>query len=75
MGDAAFVLTDHMVTPFRRACHSIDLPKVQHCFNQALASSQVVVEHPFGMLKMRFQSLHGLRTQIDTQIDWIWACV
>lgn len=70
-----------MVPPYKRNRNDVNLARDRHKFNQALASARVVVEHTFGMLKMRFQSLRSLRTQIDTQLDleralnWIRACV
>ena len=81
IGDSAFVAGDHMVPPYKRNRHDVNLTRERHTFNQALASARVVVEHTFGMLKMRFQSLQCLRTQINTQLDleralnWIRACL
>lgn len=81
IGDSAFVPNNYMVPPYKRARNTAYLPPDRHKFNQAVASARVVVEHTFGMLKMRFQSLRSLRSQIDTQLDlerslnWIRACV
>jgi hypothetical protein len=81
IGDSAFVAGDQMVPPYKRNRNDVNLARDRHKFNQALASARVLVEHTFGMLKMRFQSLRSLRTQIDTQLDleralnWIHACV
>lgn len=70
-----------MVAPFKRSRGATWLPPDQHRFNQKLASVRVTIEHTFGMLKSRFQSLTHMRTQLDTQLDiqralnWIRAMV
>lgn len=69
MGDSAFPCSDRCISAYKRVRGTNSLPAEMHRFNQHLASTRVVIEHAFGMLKMRFQSLRTFRSQIDTPTD------
>jgi hypothetical protein len=81
MGDSAFKQTDYFVSPYKRSRGVGLLPRAKKRFNKHFSRMRVTIEHAFGMLKMRFQSLKSLRSQIDTEIDlhrslnWIRSCV
>lgn len=81
MGNAAFPTTAHMVSPYK---HSRGIPShdpEERRFNDSVASTRVCIEHTFGMLKSRFQSLTGLRSHIGGDRDfkkamlWVDTCV
>lgn len=81
LGSAAFPSTTHMVSPYNPT-EGIPNPDTQEKrFNDSITSTRVSIDHTFGMLKTRFQSLSGLRTRIGGDKDfrrtmlWVDTCV
>ena len=78
MGDTAYPLSLTLITPYKRPeQHSI----ANRRFNQQLSSVRIDIEHAFGILKGRWQSLCGLRLRLKNQerydfaLSWIYVCV
>ncbi|MGH0148826.1 UNVERIFIED_CONTAM: hypothetical protein FKN15_013494, partial [Acipenser sinensis] len=57
IGDAAYPLSPHLLTPFRDNGH---LTQQQKRFNKKLSSARMVIERALGLLKNRFRILKGL---------------
>jgi len=78
LGDSAYGLTPYMLVPYigRHAQQPENA-----AFNIHFSAGRVLVEHTIGILKSRFTSLKGLRTQIrerkDFKLinDWIVSCL
>ncbi|KAF5195667.1 hypothetical protein FRX31_014745 [Thalictrum thalictroides] len=77
IGDSAYGLSNHMITPFKSP--ATNLPENQ-VFNKFLAKSRVRNEHTIGILKGRWASLNELRIAINKREDaehavgWIMTC-
>lgn len=75
LADAAYSLTETVIPRYKNASGD------ELRFNQIHGSARVKVEHSFGMLKLKFQSLKSLPIRIDKRSDiqkasqWIVACV
>lgn len=77
LGDAAYSLTDWMMTPFRHTVNNT-LTQAQKHYQLSHAKTRCVVERAFGVLKMRFRALFksGLRVMgMNYAADIITACV
>lgn len=76
LGDAAYQTSEYLIAPYQ-APASPDNRR----FNQKLSTLRADIDHAFGMLKGRWESLTGLRVLIKTQagyksaVHWIIACV
>ncbi|XP_040064775.1 putative nuclease HARBI1 [Ixodes scapularis] len=74
LGDAAYPIREHLLTPFKNY-GTMTKAKVE--YNQRHASTRVVIENTFGMMKQRFRQLRYVEfTTVDkiTQLI-IWCCV
>lgn len=75
IADAAFALTLTVIPRIRNPNNE------EARFNSYLGQARVVIEHAFGMLKNKFQSLQNLPIKIEKKEDidktssWILACV
>ena len=78
LADSGYALKSFVVTPYRQPFAEIAENKV---FNEYFSSARVKIEHVNGILKGRWSSLRGIRTQIkevkDFQIvnDHILVCL
>lgn len=79
LGDKAYGLTKNLLTPFRPQSNVLN-PALRKKFNKRLSKYRIRVEHCFGGLTERFESLKELRVQIDNPetlkfaCDWIVVC-
>ncbi|XP_020296626.1 protein ANTAGONIST OF LIKE HETEROCHROMATIN PROTEIN 1-like [Pseudomyrmex gracilis] len=73
IGDAAYMLHNHVMTPFRDNGH---LTRRQKNFNYCLSSARTVIERAFGLLKGRFRSLLTVldMERVDLIPEFIIAC-
>lgn len=75
IGDAAYMVTKTVVPRYKTA-HGYQLR-----FNTLHGRARVIIEHAFGMLKLKFQSLQNLPVKITCRGDiakassWIMACM
>lgn len=78
-GDSAYKLTGTLLTPFRTNS-SEGNAKERADFNKTFSSYRIRIEHCFGLMKERFNSLKELKIQIKdaTSVkhacDWILVC-
>ncbi|KAE8220813.1 hypothetical protein CF319_g5715 [Tilletia indica] len=81
LGDSGYTSGKHLVALYKRYRGQENLDPSQVKFNHHAASSRVAVEHAFGMLKLRWQSLRSLRLAVRDRFEegraacWIRACV
>ncbi|CAD6927717.1 unnamed protein product [Tilletia laevis] len=81
LGDSGYTCDAHLVSLFRRFRGQESLDPDQVCFNRHASSRRVAVEHAFGVLKLRWQSLRALPVSLRSEVDearaacWIRACV
>lgn len=66
LGDTAYVLSNWMLIPYKGA--EFVLPG-NEAFNTIISGARVVIEHVNGILKGRWASLSGIRTQINSKND------
>jgi hypothetical protein len=77
LGDAGYSLTETVVTCFK----GNDVPRDERRFNGAHGSARVKIEHSFGWLKLKWQSLQYLPVKINSRRDiskaskWIVTCM
>ena len=71
LADAGYALREFVLTPYRLPTAS--LPHNQ-MFNEVQSSARVPIEHTNGVLKARFQSLKGIRTQIKNKKELKMVC-
>lgn len=73
LGDAAYGLHQHLLTPFRDNGHLTDRQKN---YNYRHAAARVVVERCIGLLKGRMRSLLDRlpMTRVDLMAEYIVAC-
>jgi hypothetical protein len=71
LADAGYALKDFTLTPYRQPLADIPHNKV---FNEVFSSARVVIEHVNGILKARFSSLKGIRTQIKNADELKQVC-
>lgn len=78
IGDSTYPKSQTIVVPYRRSGGHLDGRK--GIFNKHISSKCMAVEHTIGILKGRFQSLCGLRLNVDKQqghrnvCEWIKSC-
>ncbi|AAW45247.1 hypothetical protein CNH01500 [Cryptococcus deneoformans JEC21] len=81
LADSAFPAGDWCVPLFKRRRGQNDLDRPEAKFNKKCSSARVKIEHAYGILKNRWQSLRSLRVKICNVRDegvatcWIQACV
>ncbi len=78
LGDSGYVLSKKLLTPYKA-------PEANHAenktFNELFSSARVIIVHTIGILKNRWSSLRGIRTQVKSKDDfkfvnqWIVACL
>ncbi len=61
LGDSAYTLSLRMLVPYRNPHAQIE---ENAAFNLRFSSARVKIEHVMGLLKNRWASLRGLRTQV-----------
>lgn len=72
MGDSAYPLLPHLLTPYKDNGH---LTGPQKFFNRRLSSCRVTIEHTFGILKQRFRQLYHVKLKGHERIcHFIRAC-
>lgn len=72
LGDAAYPIREHLLTPFKNY-GTMTKAKVE--YNQRHASTRVVIENTFGMLKQRFRQLRYVEfTTVDKITRLIIGC-
>lgn len=77
--DSAYKLTSTVITPFRESSNELTLLQRKR-FNKEFSAYRIRIEHCFGLLKERFNSLKDLKLQIkdDASIKrscrWILVC-
>lgn len=73
LGDAAYTLHEHLLTPFRDNGH---LTARQKNYNFCHSSARISIERAFGLLKGRFRSLLTLldMQRVDLIPEFIIAC-
>lgn len=75
LGDAAYMVTRTVIPRYKNA------QGYQARFNTLHGRARVVIEHAFGMLKLKFQSLQNLPVKINRRSDigkasaWVIACM
>jgi hypothetical protein len=72
LADAGYALGQHICSPYRQPAANLPENKL---FNKLFSSARVVIERVNGILKGRFSSLRGLRTQIKNVDDLDKFCV
>ena len=68
LADAGFALKLFCLTPYRNPAAT--LPE-NEMFNFYFSSARTIIEHVNGILKNRFSSLRGIRTQVKTKEDFV----
>ncbi len=61
LADAGYTLSNYVCTPYRQPMASNPIPEL---FNKLFSSARTLIEHTNGILKARWSSLRGIRTQI-----------
>jgi hypothetical protein len=78
IGDSAYPKSETVVVPYKRT--NGNLSRRQSTFNTHISGYRIAVEHTIGILKGRFQSLRGLRINVNKDsghakvCQWIQAC-
>lgn len=72
-GDSAYKLTSTLITPFRANATTVNTAQKSD-FNKLLSKYRVRIEHCFGILKERFNSLKELKLQIRDRASIKLAC-
>ena len=78
LADKAFKCTPSVIPPFKKPAANKRQNKE---FNRRLSSIRIDIEHSFGSLKSRWQSLRDMRIRIvdeksyEYAVKWITACV
>lgn len=77
LGDSAYPCSNTLVAPYKRPLAN---RPANRTFNTRLSNIRIDIEHAFGILKGRWQSLSGLRVRISNHkryqfaVQWIVAC-
>jgi len=71
LADAGYALSEFVLTPYRLPTAALPHNKM---FNEVQSSARVIIEHLNGVLKARFQSLKGIRTQIKNKKELKMVC-
>lgn len=83
LGDKAYEIDKHVLTPFRQNASHTDIP-FQTVYNVALSNRRIHIEHTFGQLKERFSSVYSLPTHIREGLlsydlnrvqHWVLTCI
>jgi hypothetical protein len=78
LADSGYALSEYVCVPYRQPAASVPHNKL---YNELFSSARVLIEHVNGILKGRFSSLRGLRTQVRQKKDidsinkWILSCL
>ena len=78
-GDSAYKLTPSLITPFKGNATEGTLLQ-RNIFNRTFSQYRIRIEHCFGLLKERFNSLKELKMQIEEfnsvklACRWILVC-
>jgi hypothetical protein len=78
LADSAYWLSTHTIAPYKKPAA---LLRDNKSFNWKLSHIRIDIEHSFGMLKSRFQSLTNLRCRImdkaqyERAVQWIVAAL
>lgn len=75
VGDSAYPLQHHLLTPYLAHHQRLDLSAVQLKYNFIQSSTRMIVEHAFGLLKNRWKRMKRLDISLDTATDFIIACI
>lgn len=67
LADSGYALKPFILTPYKQPHASIPHNRI---FNELFSSGRCIVEHANGMLKNRWASLKGVRTQIKQKSDF-----
>lgn len=67
MADSGYALRSWVCVPYRQPQASIPVNKL---FNELYSKGRCLIEHLNGILKMRWQSLKGIRTQVKRKEDF-----
>jgi hypothetical protein len=68
LADCGYALKEHVMTPYKQPAASEPPNRV---FNELFSSARCLIEHTNGMVKNRWASLKGVRTQIRTKKDFV----
>jgi hypothetical protein len=71
LADAGYALKEFVLTPYRLPTAALPHNRL---FNEVQSSARAKSEHTNGVLKARFQSLKGLRTQIKNKRELKMVC-
>ncbi|KAK8772751.1 hypothetical protein V5799_024004 [Amblyomma americanum] len=72
LGDAAYPIREHLLTPFK---HYGPMTAAKTNYNQCHATTRVIIENAFGMLKQRFRQLRYVEfTTVDKITKFVVAC-
>lgn len=67
MADSGYAAAEFIVTPYKQPAASLPHNAV---FNELFSSARCKIEHVNGILKNRFMSLKGIRTQVNKVEDF-----
>lgn len=67
LADAGYALKEHVITPYKQPYAS---EPANRCFNELFSSARCLIEHTNAIVKNRWASLKGIRTQIRTKNDF-----
>ena len=67
LADAGYALQPFVCVPYKNPAARVAHNRV---FNELFSSCRTIIEHTNGMLKSRFSSLKGIRTQIKNRSDF-----
>jgi hypothetical protein len=71
LADAGYALREVVLTPYRLPTAALPHNRM---FNEVQSSARMPIEHTNGVLKGRFQSLKGIRTQIKNKKELKMVC-
>ncbi|KAI8126643.1 Protein ALP1-like [Lucilia cuprina] len=72
-GDSAYSLSSTLITPYRINSNQMDVQKRKQ-FNRRHSKYRVRIEHCFGMLIEKFNSLKGLKMRINSSQSHLFSC-
>jgi hypothetical protein len=71
LADAGYALREFVLTPYRLPTAALPHNKL---FNETQSSARVTIEHTNGVVKGRWQSLKGIRTQLKNKRELKMVC-
>jgi hypothetical protein len=71
LADAGYALREFVLTPYRLPTAALPHNKL---FNESQSSARVTIEHTNGVVKGRWQSLKGIRTQLKNKRELKLVC-